>query len=1418
MSGMFRNCDLTGVDLSGLNTSSVTDMSEMFSGCEGLTEINLSGLDTSSVTNMSGMFRDCDLTGADLSGLDTSSVINMSELFYKCSGTEIDLSGLDTRHTTNMSGMFKESVFISIDFSGFNAGNLTKNMSEMFYNCNNLQSVDFSNAKFSVGNMDDMFSGCNNLQSVNFSNAYFSVRYFNTEYQSGDMFSGCYNLRSVDFSNANFSSVKCMNYMFSSCYSLRSVDFSNANFSNVEYMETMFYKCGNLESVEISNANFSSVKRFNEYQDQMMFEYCDSLKSVDFSNANFGSVKNMGGMFRGCYNLESVEISNANFSSVIDMSYLFSGCSSLTNIDLGSFVSDEEMNMEYMFSGCSSLTNIDLSNFIVDKVTSMEAMFSGCSNLKYIDLSGFNAGNATSVERMFHECDQLEKIYVPYALRISEPLTGSWYKSDGSEITELPRYQVNSIIIMKNQVPSVTGSSYIKACKKKTVYECGDILNTDDLTVKCYDADGTVKRVTDYTTNADQIDMSTSGIKTLVITYGGYTAEIPITLKGKETPVEISGITASDSVYTGTPFTYTGTATVMTSAGTDVTADISLTYIYTGTTADGKTYEASENAPVNAGNYKLTVAVPKEIDDYKGSAEYTFKITKAPIEVTALDVTFYTGKPLQMSYQYQTKGLLSGDTLTTEPSFTCNADMSKAGTYEIIPHDADAGMNYEIAYINGILTVKEGMPEKETVIISGIELSDSVYTKKPIAHKGNASVKLQDGTDITDSVTLTYSYSGTQADGSDYAASESTPVNAGEYLLTVSIPQDDEHYEGSVQYHFAITKAAVTVAAKDILFEIGKDTALATAYPYETTGLMEGDRLTKEPTFVYTDRNGTIIDKDKIDLKKAGSYNVIPEGADAGMNYTITYQQGIFTIKGTAGNLPGDDKEDEDNEDNEVLPDDIPPTDIPEKNTIWTSAVEDQPYTGTAVKPDIRVYFGKKLLTEKADYTLSYKNNKQLGTADIIITGRGNYKDKKTVHFNIIQKDISDRDVIIEDMAYADDGKQHKNAPNVIYNGKKLKQGKDFTVEYGSGDYTAAGEYYATIIGTGNFKGTYDKAKTVIIDKNMLLNRAKVAKIPNQEYNSGQEIILPDNAVEVNLNGTVLLKGTDYTVDYVNNQNVGKASVVIKGIGKYAGTKTVSFKIVRTPVNMAEADIVCDYDKEVAFCKGGAMPAAKVSYNGETLRNGTDYTVSYKNNKKCGTASLIIKGKGNFKGSKSFDYTVKQKELSVVAVRVADMVYVDKPNKYQSKPILTDADGNTLKAGTDYIVTGYEYDGNTLDRQDNPPENAEITVTVEGTGAYYGTCTASYQLRTGTNLNKAKITVADQSYTKFSVKPTETAITGASIKVNGIMQDLVYGRDYEIAAYGSNIKKGTGTVVLRGLGSYCGEKTVKFKIVGKSVE
>ncbi|WP_050342102.1 BspA family leucine-rich repeat surface protein [Olsenella sp. oral taxon 807] len=99
MSEMFRGCtSLSSLDLSGLDTSRVTDMSEMFSVCYSLASLDLSGLDTSQVTKMIGMFEGCySLASLDLSGLDTSRVTDMSEMFSGCSSlASLDLSGWDT--------------------------------------------------------------------------------------------------------------------------------------------------------------------------------------------------------------------------------------------------------------------------------------------------------------------------------------------------------------------------------------------------------------------------------------------------------------------------------------------------------------------------------------------------------------------------------------------------------------------------------------------------------------------------------------------------------------------------------------------------------------------------------------------------------------------------------------------------------------------------------------------------------------------------------------------------------------------------------------------------------------------------------------------------------------------------------------------------------------------------------------------------------------------------------------------------------------------------------------------------------------------------------------------------------------------------------------------------------------------------
>ena len=142
--GMFFGCSsLTSLDLTGLDTSSVTNMRDMFRSCSSLASLDLSGLDTSSVTNMGSMFEGCSkLTSLDLSGFDTSSVTSMTAMFADCSSlTSLDLSGLDTSSVECMHEMFYDcSSLVSLDLSGLDTSN-AEGMREMFHGCSSLRAV-----------------------------------------------------------------------------------------------------------------------------------------------------------------------------------------------------------------------------------------------------------------------------------------------------------------------------------------------------------------------------------------------------------------------------------------------------------------------------------------------------------------------------------------------------------------------------------------------------------------------------------------------------------------------------------------------------------------------------------------------------------------------------------------------------------------------------------------------------------------------------------------------------------------------------------------------------------------------------------------------------------------------------------------------------------------------------------------------------------------------------------------------------------------------------------------------------------------------------------------------------------------------------------------------------------------------------
>ena len=155
--------------LKGLDTSKVTDMTNMFSNCSSLTSLDLSNFNTSNVTSMKYMFQYCSsLTSLDLSNFNTSNVTNMSFMFSNCSSlTSLDLSNWDTSNVTDMQYMFQYcSSLTSLDLSNWDTSNVT-NMSSMFSGCSSLTSLNLHNLNISDDtNIGYMFDNCNSLTDV----------------------------------------------------------------------------------------------------------------------------------------------------------------------------------------------------------------------------------------------------------------------------------------------------------------------------------------------------------------------------------------------------------------------------------------------------------------------------------------------------------------------------------------------------------------------------------------------------------------------------------------------------------------------------------------------------------------------------------------------------------------------------------------------------------------------------------------------------------------------------------------------------------------------------------------------------------------------------------------------------------------------------------------------------------------------------------------------------------------------------------------------------------------------------------------------------------------------------------------------------------------------------------------------------
>ena len=194
----------------------------------------------------------------------------------------------------------------------------------------------------------------------------------------------------------------------------------------------------------------------------------------------------------------------------------------------------------------------------------------------------------------------------------------------------------------------------------------------------------------------------------------------------------------------------------------------------------------------------------------------------------------------------------------------------------------------------------------------------------------------------------------------------------------------------------------------------------------------------------------------------------------------------------------------------------------------------------------------------------------------------------------------------------------------------------NYTAKTVAPTYTAQGYTLHTCSVCGDsYKDTYTAKLT---PKTESISKATVTGISAKTY-TGKSIT---QSIVVKLGTTTLKNGTDYTVAYKNNTKVGTATVTITGKGSYTGTISKTFKI--NAASIAKATVSGLSNKTYTGKAITQNPTVKLGST--TLKKGTDYTVTFKNNKAVGTATVTIKGKGNYTGSIKKTFKINPKKTT----------------------------------------------------------------------------------------------------------------------------------------------------------------------------
>ncbi len=1005
--------------------------------------------------------------------------------------------------------------------------------SELLSGCRNLESVDFSGTETKyVKNFIQMFYNCSSLKSVDLSG-------FDTENATNmsSMFSECKSLKNVDLSGFQTKNVKDMSGMFGNCTALESVNLSSFDTGSVIRMRDMFSGCNSLSSLPIGSFKTGSVTNMSG-----MFAGCSNIKEINLSHFDTRNVENMSRMFVGCKGLTSLDLRPLNTQKVTDMSEMFDSCSNLTSLNLSNFDTRNVKNMSEMFNYCTSLKSLDVSRFNTQAVTNMGCMFSDCSSLTSLDVTRFDTRNVTNMRSMFRYCNSLSSLDVTkfdtrklenasYMFQYCKKLTSlDVTKFDTGNVTSMREmfrgcYALEALDTSSFQTGKVKDMAFMFAdCLSLTSLNVDsfDVRNAEDLSYMFYDS-RELKKL-----NLSGFDMggitSVYGAESLV--EGCRELEELWTPRNIKVETSLYGTwyDDKDNAYTEFPRN-TGTSIHLRKTKTPEEPDEESS----SSEESSSTEESSSQEESSSSEESSTTEESSSIEESSSQEESSSSEESSTTEESSSTVESSTteeSSSVEESSETeessdteesssQEESSSSEESSTTEESSKADESASSEESSDTEEHpsseETSSSEESPTEEERSETDESESAEESPTLDESSSPYADEERIDLQKAGGKIAAIKSKtyDGLAYNPSVKVTVTEGGsrrTLTEGTDYSVLYEQNTDAGQGIAVV---RGNGLYKGTLRTTFEITPKSI----KRLKIMTGSMTAGSQSEP---------------PVYVY---DGT-------------------KRLEKGKDYKLTYA-GDLTAKASkaakvtvtaAGNYEGSSTVKL-----AVYENDASHIINPEHVALQTQSV---PYTGKAQKPALTVAIDGMTLRANKDYKVQYQNNKNAGTACVVVTGKGAYKGKvvKTFEITALGKTNTSLTVSkISDKTY--NGKYQKPSVTVKCGSKKLAKNKDYTVTYQHNLHASADNQKAKVIitGKGNYEGIVETAEFVI----------KPQKISKAAVKGTMEHFT------LTYGGTKLKEGVHYTITSTAKAGSKKVKIKIEGLGDFAGsemTKSVKAK------------------------------------------------------------------------------------------------------------------------------------------------------------------------------------------------------------------------------------------------------------------